>query len=179
MKKALTLTIIILCTNVASRSAHFRNNDKGIGVESPEDSVRLAEIDRYWTDLSRTVREGDFEGYSAAYDDRAVIVFATGENKFSAPISTALAGWKQGFLDTKSGKVKSDVKFRFSQRLGNETTAHETGIFHYTSTNNDGEVLADHLVHFEMLLIKREDTWLGLMEYQKSKATVEEWDALK
>jgi len=91
----------------------------------------------------------------------------------------ALAGWKQGFDDTKSGKVKSDVKFRFSQRIGDAVTAHETGIFHYTSIDNQGKELANQLVHFEMLLVKKSGKWLGVMEYQKTMASQEEWDALK
>ena len=89
-----------------------------------------------------------------------------------------MAGWKQGFVDTKNGKVKSDVEFRFSQRIGDETTAHETGIFHYSSMDNTGKYIADEFVHFEMLLIKQNALWLGLMEYQKSKATKEEWKSL-
>ena len=33
-------------------------------------------------------------------------------------------------------------------------------------------------IHFEGLHVKREGSWQILMEYQKSKATKEEWDAL-
>ena len=90
-----------------------------------------------------------------------------------------MAGWKQGFDDTKSGKVKSDVTFRFSQRIIDDTTAHETGIFHYTSIDSNGKELANQLIHFEMLVVKKNGKWLGVMEYQKSVATQEEWDALK
>ena len=129
--------------------------------------------------LSQTVREGDFEGYKAAYHEDAVVIFATGENKFSLPISKALAGWKQGFMDTKAGKVKADVKFRFSQRIGDETTAHETGIFYYSAQDKDGKSIASSYTHFEMLFVKRDGSWYGLMEYQRSTATQEEWEALK
>lgn len=71
------------------------------------------------------------------------------------------------------------VEFRFSQRIGNETTAHETGIFIFTSMDNHGEIKGKHIIHFEMLLIKKELDWHAIMEYQKSEATQEEWDALK
>ena len=41
------------------------------------DSLRIAELDAFWTEASRTVREGDFEGYKAAYHEDAVVIFAT------------------------------------------------------------------------------------------------------
>jgi hypothetical protein len=59
--------------------------------------------------------------------------------------------------------------------MGDETTAHETGIFLYSSTDGGGK---QEYIHFEVLLVKR-DGWKTLMEYQKSKATREEWESLK
>jgi hypothetical protein len=143
------------------------------------DAARTAELDQYYKELSRTVREGDFEGYKATYHKDAVCVFTTKETKYSTSIDAQLALWKPGIDDTKAGKVKSNVEFRFSQRVGDPTTAHEIGIFFFTSIDKDGKVLASRGVHFEMLLVKRNGVWLSLMEYQKSLATQEEWDALK
>jgi hypothetical protein len=139
-----------------------------------DESSRLAQLNGYWAEVSRTVREGDFEGYRATTHAEGVLV--TGIRKSSQPLAKALERWQQDFVDTKSGKVKGNVEFRFSQRLGDETTAHETGVFHYTSVAADGQVTHDY-IHFEVLLVKR-DTWKTLMEYQKSKATREDWDAL-
>lgn len=143
------------------------------------DSIRMAELNRYWSELSRTVREGDFEGYAATYHQDAVCVFTTGKNKRTSPIDVQLAQWKSGFTDTKAGKVKNNVEFRFSQRVGDATSAHETGIFYFTSVDKDGKVLSSGMVHFESLLVKRNGVWLALMEYQKARATQAEWEALK
>lgn len=162
-----------ICSSPVTASDHPLTDPS---ADAANDSERIKELDKFWAELSRTVREGDFEGYAATYHEDAVIIFASGENKTSVPISKALAGWKQGFMDTKAGKAKSGVKFRFSQRIGDETTAHETGIFAYTS-QTDGESV-EHLLHFEMLLVKRDGEWLGVMEYQKTPATRQEWDAL-
>ncbi len=93
-------------------------------------------------------------------------------------LATAEARWKQEFVDTKAGKVKSSVAFRFSQRLGDETTAHETGIFFYTA-QKPGEDPKKEYIHFEGLLMKTPDGWKILMEYQKSSATEAEWKALE
>lgn len=146
---------------------------------SSVDSIRVAELNQYWSELSRTVREGDFEGYKATYHKDAVCVFTTGKKKFSTTIESQLASWKPGFIKTKEGQTKDKVEFRFSQRVGDATTAHETGIFYFTSMDKDGKVLSQGGVHFESLLVKQNDKWLAIMEYQKSKATQQEWDALR
>ncbi len=139
-------------------------------------TARLAELNAYWKEVSRAVSEGDFEGYKATCHDEGVLV--SGVNQTSYPLTQALARWKQGFLDTRSGKMKASVEFRFRQRWGDHATAHETGIFRYVSVDEKGEK-KDSLIHFEGLLLKKPGGWKILMEYQKGPATKEEWDALK
>ena len=148
--------------------------------QTPTDQVRIAEIDKtFWAQISRTVKEGDFEGYKATCHENAVLVTTSGKNKQSYPMTTALARWKQGFIDTKDGKQFDNVQFRFSQRIGDETTAHEIGIFYFTSRDSQGKLLSEGYTHLEALLVKQNGLWLILMEYQKAKAKKDEWDALK
>ena len=136
---------------------------------------RVAELNAFWTEVSRSVSEGDFEAYQASCHPEGVLV--SGSKKTSSPLSEALVRWKKEFIATKSGTMKASVKFRFSQRLGDETTAHETGIFLYSSVGPDGKINQEY-IHFEVLLVKKEGHWQTLMEYQKSKATQNEWDVL-
>ena len=138
-----------------------------------QEAQRLKELDQYWAQVSKTVEEGDYEGYAALYHEDAVVVFATRDPKMSVAIADALKAWKPGFDDTKAGKTKANVEFRFSQRIGNKNTAHETGVFAYS----DGG--PNNYVAFEMLLVKKDGKWLGMMEYQKNGATQAEWDKLK
>jgi len=169
-KNILFATIILLTFFVSTK----------VISQSNTDDLRKAEIDKtYWSVISRTVKEGDFEGYSATCHENAILVTTTGENKISYPMSVALARWKQGFLNTKEGKQLDNVAFRFSQRIGDETTAHETGIFYFTSHDSTGKLIADGYTHLEALLVKQGDEWVCLMEYQKAEATQEEWEALK
>lgn len=179
MKRIRMFITLMLTISVAIATASNHKNDTNSKMETPNDSLRLAELDHFWTELSRTVSDGDFEGYKATYHDDAVVVFTTGENKASMSITKALANWKQDFIDTKAGKTENSVEFRFSQRIGDENTAHETGIFVFQSNNSNGEVNISQYIHFEILLVKRTDTWLAVMEYQKSKATEEEWNLLE
>ena len=140
-----------------------------------DDAARLADLDRFWNAVSQSVRDGDFDGYKATCHPEGVLV--SEKLKTSQPLTKALDRWKPGFDDTKAGRAKASVEFRFSKRLGDQTTAHETGIFVYSFTDGQGQSKKDY-VRFEALLVKR-DGWKILMEYQKSPATPEEWAALK
>ena len=134
------------------------------------------EVDAFWETMSKTVEEGDYEGYAALYHEDAILVSGFSNNSY--PIANALAGWKQGFDDTKAGEMKAGVEFRFDQRLHGETTAHDSGVFRYWS-QNEGEEPQVFIAKFEGLLVKKSGEWKMMMEYQISQATEEEWEALK
>ena len=134
------------------------------------------EIDEFWSEISRSVIEGDFEGYAAVYHEDAVLVRGTSGESY--PISEALAGWKQGFMDTKAGSMTASVEFRFSKRIHDEATTHETGIYCYT-WQPEGEEQQSSYMHFQALLVKKNGEWKMLMEYQMEEATEEEWGALE
>ena len=83
-------------------------------------------------------------------------------------------------MQVKNGGRANTVDFRFSKRIGNDITAFETGIFHYTSVETStGNSLGHSYTHFESLLVKVNDQWVALMEYQKTEATEEEWNSLQ
>jgi hypothetical protein len=142
---------------------------------SADETERIAELDAYWGEVSRSIREGEFEGYKATCHPKGVLV--SGKSQSSYPLTKALAGWKQGILDTKAGKNTASVTFRFGQRFGDETTAHETGMFLYSSVDAAGKASQSY-IHFEALLVK-EEHWRIMMEYQKSTGTKEDWEKLK
>lgn len=136
-----------------------------------------SEIDIFWDEAARTVATGDFTAYSALYHPDAVVVDTVAEKNTTKPISEALSQWKTGFDETSSGSRKSAVAFRFSRRLHEAATAHETGIFRYISSS-EKEAEKTVYVKFESLMIKKGSKWMWLMEYQREMATREEWDSL-
>ena len=142
----------------------------GTGTEE-----RIKELNDYWAEVSRSVREGDFQGYKATCHKEGVLV--SGTNNSSYPLSDALARWKKDFTATKEGKMKASVEFRFSKRISDPTTAHETGIFLY-SNGDSGEKPKKEYIHFQALLVKTKGGWKIMMEYQKSKASQVEWNKL-
>ncbi|MFV1885267.1 MAG: hypothetical protein ACMZ7B_12320 [Balneola sp.] len=144
-------------------------------VSLPAGYSPTEEIDAFWVKMSKTVEEGDYEGYASLYHEDAILVSGFSNNSY--PIANALAGWKQGFDDTKAGEMKAGVEFRFDKRLHGETTVHDSGIFRYWS-QNEGEEPQVFIAKFEGLLVKKSDGWKMMMEYQISQATEEEWEAL-
>jgi hypothetical protein len=137
---------------------------------------RQAELDAYWAEVSRAVGAGDFAAYQATCHPAGVLV--SGGKKYSQPLAVALARWQKDFTDTREGRVKAGVSFRFAQRLGDATTAHETGIFRYVSQKAGGQPL-EEFIRLEALLVKQPDGWKILMEYQIGPATKAEWEALQ
>ena len=140
------------------------------------EAERLKQLDSYWSEVSKAVGSGDFEAYQASCHPVGVLV--SGVKRNSSPLAEALKRWKREFDDTKSGKMKASVAFKFSQRFGDATTAHETGMFLYTATPDGGAEVAEY-IHFEALLVKHEGHWKIVMEYQKSKGTKAEYEAIK
>lgn len=136
----------------------------------------VRELNAFWREVARTVKEGDFDGYAATCHPQGVLVSEA--KQASYPLATALKGWKQGFADTKSGEMQAKVEFRFSKRMGDATTAHETGIFRYTTIDSNGEE-SEAAIHFAALLVKADGKWQILMEHQKTKATEKEWTELQ
>jgi hypothetical protein len=145
-------------------------------VPATDASPRIAELDAYWAEVSRAVNEGDFAAYQASCHEEGVLV--SGSKQYSQPLATALARWKQEFMDTRDGKISASVKFRFSRRIGDATTAHETGIFRYSSQTPGAEPKTEY-IHFEALLVKQRGVWKILMENQQGPATEAAWNALK
>ena len=143
-------------------------------AEADVTKQRLAELDAYWEKVSKAVGSGDFDSYRSTCHHEGVLV--SGSRKMSQPLADALARWKKEFDATKAGDMKASVEFRFAERFGDATTAHETGMFCYA--NDSSGKMKKEFIHFEALLVKRDGDWKILMEYQKSVGTEEEWRAL-
>ena len=148
----------------------------GAAVLSPAPSRAQTSdgLDAFWGEMSRTVAEGDFDGYAALYHPDAVLV--TLDPGTSVPIAQALAGWAPGFADTREGRAAARVDFRFTRRIHGATTAHETGMFRYVFHPRGGEA-TPATVHFEALLVRVDGRWRMVMEFQKQPATEVEWEA--
>jgi hypothetical protein len=113
------------------------------------------ELDEYWARVSIAVKTGDLEAYRATCHPDGILV--SGKGGKSELLSEALVRWGKEFADTKAGKMKAQVEFRFSDRKMGKNTVHETGIFLYSSQKK-GEEWKQEYVHFEALLVKKKRT---------------------
>ena len=86
----------------------FLLNNPQTGNAAENEKERLVALDAYWAEVSRTVREGAFEGYKATCHEQGVLV--SGSKRTSYPLSKALARWKKDFTATKAGKIKAKIK---------------------------------------------------------------------
>ena len=134
------------------------------------------ELNAFWIEAERQVREGDFEAYSNSFHYDAILV--NGISKNSIPIKEALVGWEKGFEDTRQRQMEASVEFRFSETLLGTASAYQKGIFHYTSEYIDQSPVSV-FIHFEVLLTKSNGIWKILMEYQKDYATKKDWKRLE
>lgn len=139
------------------------------------EEARLQELDAYWAEVSRAVGAGDFEAYAATCHKDGVLV--SGTKGTTEPLASALQRWRTEFAQTKAGTMEASVDFRFSQRWGSPTTAHEVGMFRYAQAKGREERV--EYIHLRALLVKKEGDWQILMENQESRGTKGEWDALK
>lgn len=134
---------------------------------------QIYSTDSLYHEIIRTVVEVDFKAMAAAYHPDAVLV----TSKASMPIGVVMKRWKQeGEKFQEEGGLAS-VSFRFSDRKVSETTAFETGIFRYSTTDKDGTVKT-MLSHFQDLNVKKNGQRLTILEHQMGTATEAEWDAL-
>lgn len=139
------------------------------------DTLTSQQIDRdTWSVIAQSVADADIEAMAGTYHPDAVLISKEG----TTPISQALAKWGEGMQAAARAGSQARVSFRFSQRLDNETTAFETGIFRYVAISASGEESVQY-VHFESLLVKQGDHWRYLMERQLGATDQAAWDALK
>ena len=140
------------------------------------EKARLEELDAYWAEVSRSVKQGEFRAYKAGCHPNGVLV--SGSKKVSYPLAQALNRWKTEFDDTKAGDIEASVDFRFSHRYGDAQTAHESGVFLYAQKKKDAEPVQEYIA-FEALLLKENGKWQIIMEYQMNATLKDEWDKLK
>ena len=134
----------------------------------------IEELDRSWILMKRSIKNGDFHKFKTMYHRDAIMVNGIKNSTYS--IRNAFDGWEQGFKDTQAGAIDADLELKFSRRIFDNYTAHETGIFHYYTINESGDS-TDSFIHFEALWIKKQNKWFMLMENQISRTSKSEWDS--
>ena len=133
-----------------------------------------AEIDRdVWAPVAASVANDDIVAMGRVYHPAAVLVTKAG----TKPIAAALDGWGKDIVTAKAKGVRATVEFRFSSRQNDATTAFETGIFKYSTTDRAGATTPRYM-ELEALLVKHDGQWRVVMERQLESTTEAKWNAL-
>jgi len=134
------------------------------------------ELDSLWAEVAQSVATGDPDLYLSTYHPDGIFVSA--RRGITRTVAEDVEANRAAWDDTREGRARRSVEFRFSERLNNQTSAHEVGIFRYASTEADGTTRVA-LIHFEAALVKKDGVWLQLLELQTSDATEVEWEELR
>lgn len=140
----------------------------------PADAQVTAELDALWARVAESVATGDPDLYLSTYHPDAI--FVSVRRGITRTVAEDVEANRAAWADTREGRARRSVEFRFTERLHSETSAHETGIFRYSATEADGSSRVA-LIHFEAALVKKDGVWLQLLELQTSDATEAEWEA--
>ena len=143
-------------------------------VPATADAQVTAELDALWERVSESVAAGDPDLYLSTYHPDAIFVSA--RRGVTRTVGEDVEANRDAWNDTREGRARRSVEFRFTERLYSETSAREVGIFRYASTEADGSTRVV-LIHFEAALVKKNGVWLQLLELQTSDATEMEWEA--
>ena len=140
----------------------------------PAHAQIAAELDALWARVAESVAVGDPELYLSTYHPDAIFVSA--RRGITRTVAEDVEANRAAWEDTREGRARRSVEFRFTERIHGENSAHEVGIFRYASTEADGATRVV-LIHFEAALVRKDGVWLQLLELQTADATEAEWEA--
>ena len=166
----ISLSLPLLLAGVDAAPASQPARSAAAAAASPTS----AEIDRdVWAPVAVSVANDDIVAMGRPYHPAAVLVTKAG----TKPIAAALDGWGKDIVVAKKNGIRATVEFRFASRRDDATTAFETGIFKYSTTDRAG-VTTPRYVELEALLVKQGGKWLLVMEHQLEATTEAAWNAL-
>lgn len=141
---------------------------------APIAAASSAEIDRdVWNVIIDTVKRDDIVGMDKTYHPDAVVVTP----RDTVAIKPTLERWGRDMVTNKAKGTTATVEFRFKTRQDGATTAFESGLFKYTTTDKAG-VKTPGIYPFEQLLVKIDGCWRILMERQFAQVTEADWAKL-
>lgn len=166
IKIGFTVFFLAILLSQLSLAQNSETNDAGI----------IFEIDNeLWKPLIKSVYEADYTLHESCYHPAAVMVFEM-NNKSSSGKEWLEGRVKPGFAERKGKPKTTYLKMRFDKRIHNKESAFETGIFLFSSIK-DG-IRKTSYIHFEFLITKANGKWQLLMENQRKRGTLEDWESL-
>ena len=115
-----------------------------------------SELDALWERVVQSVRTGDPDLYLSTYHPDAIFVSA--RRGISRTVVADVEANRDAWRATAEGRADRDLEFRFTRRIHDGNSAHETGLFRYTSVEGGTRSVAT--IHFTAALVKVDGEWL-------------------
>ena len=166
------LLILVIPLNDVAESTSVQNKTD---YKSTNQEIDIrAQIDKeLWKPIIKSVLESDFEAHAACYHPSAVLVMEMDNQSMTG--KEWLESIKKDFEKPKDAPQDTYLKFRFDKRIYSSNTAFETGVYSYSAVDKNG-IRGTNYTYFECLSVRENGKWQIIMENQKKKATVRDWE---
>ncbi len=139
----------------------------------PANPAILKAIDAdVWLPYSKAFAEGKPADYIALHSKSLLRVM--GDLKYVDPYDGFARNMTEMFDTLKKQNTKVSIQFRFTERIANQDTASERGVYEFTLTDAKGKVTRNYS-RFHNFLKKEGGKWKIVMDYDSGeKGTVTE-----
>lgn len=137
----------------------------------PTNPAILKAIDAdIWVPYSKAFAEGKVNDYIALHSKSLLRVM--GDLKFVDPYDGFVKNMQEMFDSLKQQNARVSIQFRFTERIANQDTASERGIYEFVMTDAKGKVTKNYS-RFHNFLKKEGGKWKIVMDYDNGeKGTV-------
>ncbi|GLX78603.1 hypothetical protein tinsulaeT_19430 [Thalassotalea insulae] len=136
--------------------------------------VESYQTDTMYRALIKSVDVNDFDLMAAQYHRDAVLV----SKKKTELISQSFKRWRADGKKIAQSGGKAELRMRFNNRVINDDSAYETGIYHYRKLDKNGKVTFEYYMSFADLNVKVNGNWQIIMERNVEKSTEAEFNTL-
>lgn len=133
----------------------------------PANPAILKAIDAdVWVPYSKAFAEGKVNDYIALHSKSLLRVM--GDLKFVDPYDGFTKNMQEMFANLAKQNVKVTIQFRFTERIANQDTASERGIYEFVMTDPKGKVTKNYS-RFHNFLKKEGGKWKIVMDYDNGE----------
>jgi hypothetical protein len=174
MKNSLCILLLILVIPLNDGAGSYSLFNKTIYDSTHQEIDYGAQIDKeIWKPIIKSVLESDYETHAACYHPSAVVVMEM--NNQSMTGKQWLENVKIDFAKLKDAPKSTYLKLRFDKRIFSSNTAFETGVYSYSAID-ENRIRRTSYTSFESLAVRENGNWQIIMEHQKERVTIKEWE---
>ncbi len=174
MKNSMCILLLILVIPLNDAVENTSLLNKKVYDSTNQEIDYRAQINKeLWKPIIKSVLESDYETHAACYHPSAVVVMEMDNQSMTG--KQWLESVKIDFEKQKDAPKTTYLKFRFDKRIYSSNTAFETGVYSYSAVDENGERRTNY-TYFESLSVRENGKWQIIMEHQKKRGTIEDWE---